>query len=141
MEKDFLHWFRIKPQLHLSDKNSLLFKERDIWWCSIGINVGDEADGKNEFSNRPVLIVKKFNRNIFYGLPMTTRFKDNPYYLPVTFHDKHVCIMLSQMRLLDRKRLQRKMGQLNIPDFIKVQESMKVIFSILSSRFSSGIDG
>ncbi len=30
-------------------------------WCSIGINVGDEEDGKNELYERPVLVIKKFN--------------------------------------------------------------------------------
>jgi hypothetical protein len=35
--------------------------EREIWWCSMGVNIGDEEDGKNELFERPVLILRKFN--------------------------------------------------------------------------------
>ena len=124
-KKIFAEWFILKPQLQNTDKSNIYFKERDIWWCSLGVNLGDKEDGKNEQFNRPVLILRKFNKNIFYGLPMTTRIKDNPYYLQVSFHDRQVSVMLSQMRLFDRKRLQRKIGQLDKKDFEITKESFK----------------
>jgi mRNA interferase MazF len=107
--KDFDGWAELKPRIHNQDKK-LVFKERDIWWCSIGCNVGDEVDGKNNQFNRPVLIIKKFNHNIFYGLPMTTKIKNNPYYVQVTFQRKTVCALSSHMRLLDKKRLSTRLG-------------------------------
>ena len=44
-------------------------KERDIWWCSIGVNIGDEIDGKNELFHRPVLILKKFSSELCLVAP------------------------------------------------------------------------
>jgi hypothetical protein len=38
-------------------------------------------DSKNQFYNRPVLIMRKFNPHIFFGVPLTTKIKQNPYYL------------------------------------------------------------
>ncbi len=45
--KNFLDWFTLKPKL---DQKNIrpLFNEREIWWCSIGINIGCETDGKNQ---------------------------------------------------------------------------------------------
>ncbi len=64
MKKDFDCWNDIKKKLDES-KKTLFFKERDVWWCSIGLNVGDEENGKNQFFSRPVLVVRKFNNRLF----------------------------------------------------------------------------
>ena len=70
MQKDFPGWHRHKEQLH-AQHHTPTFQEREIWWCSVGVNVGHEMDGKNQFYNRPVLIVRKFNPHIFFGVPLT----------------------------------------------------------------------
>jgi mRNA interferase MazF len=59
MQKDFPGWHRHKEQLHAQHQTPT-FQEREIWWCSVGVNIGHEMDGKNQFYNRPVLIVRKF---------------------------------------------------------------------------------
>jgi hypothetical protein len=43
--KDYSGWFILKPKLHIAEPSRHV-KERDIWWCSIGIKVGGEMDGK-----------------------------------------------------------------------------------------------
>lgn len=35
-----------------------MFKEREIWWCKVGVSVGCEMDKRQNFL-RPVLILKK----------------------------------------------------------------------------------
>lgn len=47
MEKDFLDWHKKKESLHKKDEK-IYFHEREIWWCSLGLNIGDEQDGKNK---------------------------------------------------------------------------------------------
>ena len=124
MIKDFMSWFLLKPKLHNRNAN-FFFKEREVWWCSLGMNVGDEEDGKNKFFDRPILIVKKFNDNLFFAVPMTTKNKANRYYQTVQFQEKIVSIMLSHLRVIDKKRLQNKAGVLNKNDFEKVKENLK----------------
>ena len=59
MQKDFPGWHRHKEQLHAQHQTPT-FQEREMWWCSVGVNIGHEMDGKNQFYNRPMLIVHKF---------------------------------------------------------------------------------
>jgi len=97
--KDFDTWIVKKKGLHYRSVVPPLFKERDIWWVSVGVNVGFEEDGKDSNYVRPVLIVKKFNREIFLGVPMSTKLKNNKYYIPVTVKKNSVSVMISQMRI------------------------------------------
>jgi hypothetical protein len=60
----FYNWIKLKESLH-KEKLRPYFKEREIWWTSIGFNVGDEQHGNNDIFERPVLVIKKFNKNIF----------------------------------------------------------------------------
>ncbi len=79
MKKDFDSWNILKKDLQKSE-NKFFFHEREIWWCSIGVNVGFEQDGRSDTFERPVLVIKKFNQDIFLGLPMTSAQKDGAYY-------------------------------------------------------------
>lgn len=45
MQKDFDSWNEQKKQLENTQK-TVLFKEREIWWTSIGVNIGNESCGK-----------------------------------------------------------------------------------------------
>lgn len=117
-----------------------MFKERDIWWVSIGVNVGYEEDGKHDKFLRPVLVLKKFNRELFLGIPMSTKIKDNRYYIHVTVKDEKVSALISQIRVFSAKRMQDKLAELDKGDFDKVKnEVVKMItFSPLPKQRSRG---
>ena len=123
MEKEFQKWSKRKEGL---DKRSRIpsFNERDVFWCSIGINIGDEENGKSELFARPVLVFKKFSTNLFWGIPLTTQIKDSDYYLKVQFRERNNSIMISHLRLYDSKRLGLRMGKLDIAEYNKVIESI-----------------
>lgn len=105
MLKDFITWINFKINLQNSGKPKP-FKEREIWWCSLGVNVGIETDGKNEKFNRPVLIIKKFNQHQFWGIPLTSQIKEeNDFYFKVLIKQKVNYVCLTQMRVFDVKRL------------------------------------
>ena len=123
MEKDFNNWNELKTKLD-QKQNVPTFKQREVWWCHIGLNIGDEENGKSANYHRPVLIVKKFNKKIFLGIPLTTQIKDNPYYHKINFQSKSQCLMSSQIRILDVKRLDRKMGKLTSEEFEKLKEDI-----------------
>ncbi len=67
MYKDFDNWNEKKKAIEGRFSN-IIFRERDIWWCSVGINVGNESCGKGKDFQRPVIILKKLNQNSFIGL-------------------------------------------------------------------------
>ena len=67
--KNFDNWNIKKKILDKNDVDDLkiFFNNRQIWWCAVGNNIGLEQNGKGENFERPVLIFKKFNKNIFFG--------------------------------------------------------------------------
>ena len=45
--KRFLEWIGLKEKLHHAKHRAPLVSERDVWWASIGENVGSEINGKS----------------------------------------------------------------------------------------------
>ncbi len=123
MEKQFDTWNELKKSV---DKREGLpsFKERDIWWCSIGLNVGHEENGKNAAFHRPVLVVRKFNNRLFWGVPLTSQIKDNKHYHNFTFLGRPQCAMLTQLRLFDVSRFGEKMGRLAEKEFKAIRADL-----------------
>lgn len=132
--KDFEGWSTLKQRLSgREDKSVPWIKEREVWWCSIGVNVGHEADGHNELYNRPVLIVRKFSPKAFMGVPLTTKGKANGYNLAIEFKGETSYAMLSQLRLYDTKRIQNQksmMGTLSNEQFDAVKQALKKLLKL-----------
>jgi mRNA interferase MazF len=111
MDQDYDNWNTKKKDL--SNGSRVYFHKGDIWFASIGKNIGDEEDGKNSSFERPVLIIRKFNNSIFLGLPLTSNEeKEGKYYHKLISFSGSTAI-LSQVRLFDAKRLLRLMGKID----------------------------
>ena len=138
--KKFDGWIEKKKDCHYRSAKPPMFKERDIWWVSIGVNVGFEEDGKHDKYLRPVMVLKKFNRDLFLGIPMSTKIKNNPYYVKVTVNDQPVSVLISQLRVFSAKRIEDKLAEIDTNDFKKVRgKVVKMIsFSLPPKRESRG---
>lgn len=137
MDEDMFRWYEVKVGLNRQRKD-VYFKEREIWWCFLGINVGYEENGKGKLFQRPVLIIKKFNRNLFLALPLSSKIKHyNKYYFPTWFSGKQSSVILYQLRALDKNRLNRKFAKLDISTF----ETLKQRLSIVISKKADPISG
>jgi len=113
MHKDFDRWNKEKKRLNASD-DRLYFREGEVWWVALGVNVGFEIDGKRTDFSRPVLVLKKYNQYSFLALPLTTNARENPYRVPVGFIDGKLSFaVLSQLRNIDSARLINKVAVLD----------------------------
>ena len=81
--KDFDSWneyaklLELKPDKIFDKKKKIhLFHTREIWYCSIGINIRTELSGHNSDFERPVLIIKKSGRK-FICYPLTSKKPNN----------------------------------------------------------------
>lgn len=119
----FMDWVKNKIKLHQKTK-FWRFKEREIFWCALGYNIGFEENGKNQNFSRPVLIVRKFSQNLFWGVPLSSQIKEGPYYTNFSFQGKPQSVLISHLRAMDSKRLYSKIGQLGHRDFEKVINSI-----------------
>ena len=82
-EVEFNKWNDKKQEIHI-EKQRPFFYEQEVWFCSLGVNIGFEQDGRGVESLRPILILKKFNKEIFWALPMTKNVKEGKYYHTVS---------------------------------------------------------
>ena len=125
LDLEFDKWNELKKKLHTRDEK-ILFHEREIWWCSLGVNIGFEENGKNEMFERPVLILRKFNKYILWVLPLTRSKKDGDFYYRITQGEEYdSVVILSQIRLISSKRLLRKMRMLKLSEFEDIKNKVK----------------
>ena len=134
MISNYDKWNTLKKKIEESNHNPPYFKERDVWWLSVGMNIGYEEYGKGEKFVRPVLVVKKYNRHIFFGVPLTTRLKDNPYYLEIILQRKNISALISQMRSFSTKRMSNKLGELDQEEYLKVLNSIEDMLKLPPSK-------
>jgi len=143
--KNFDGWNKYKKQLEIKksplfDKKTrkFLFHQREIWHCSIGVNIGTEICGKNDHFERPVLIIRKSGRH-FVALPLTSEKPNNPaFYYDISYENKDKFIVESYILLnplsLDVLRLQRKIKILSSHKF---QETLEKLNSFLIPKNDS----
>jgi S-adenosylmethionine hydrolase len=123
MDKDFDIW-NVKKKHIDSTTSSKTFHERDIWSVAIGENIGFEQNGEGVEFLRPVIVYKKFSRNVFLGIPLTRTDKVAKFYTSFEFQGKRSTAILSQVRLFDAKRLWYKVGKMSVGDYTIIQEKL-----------------
>ena len=123
--KAFDRWNTVKKSLNGDGARLPKFNEREVWWCSIGVNVGHEEDGKNAAFNRPVLIVKRFNYRLFWGVPLSSQVKNNTHYYHFTLKGRDQSALLTQLRLFDANRITgNRVGRLNEREFSAIKQRL-----------------
>jgi len=125
VQKDFDGWNKEKKTIHTRE-DILLYHERDVRWCRLGTNIGFEQDGTGIGHARPVLVLKAFNRFVCLVVPLTTSTKQNRYYVPIGLvNGSHASVIISQLRLVDTKRLTVKIMVLNKARFDEIRKTIK----------------
>ncbi len=124
MIKHFIDWILTKIIIDKTPRNDLIINEGQVYWCFMGENVGFEQNGKGEYFHRPVLVFKKFSNYIFWGIPMSTKNKDNKYYIKILLKDVEQSAIISQLRVLDSKRLYLFIGYISKQDFNKIESKV-----------------
>ena len=127
MFKNFSAWHTHKSSIDVSPHALRGYKERDVWWVSIGHNVGFEENGKGLSFARPVLIIKGFSPEIFWGIPLTSQSKTGKYYYTFTIqgYTNPSVALLSQLRVFDTKRVTTKLGMIEQVDFDRIKKLVR----------------
>ena len=127
MKKEFEKWNNIKQQIHEVGKRKY-YHEREVWWCALGVNVGTEQDGSGAEFRRPVVILRGFGADTCLVIPLTTSAHQHPMRVPVGMvDDRQAMALLSQIKVVDTRRLVRKIGYLEKEMFSNLRESARGI--------------
>ena len=124
MEKEYKKWHEQKTIIH-SQKDRPFFHEREVWFASVGVNIGFEQDGRGEEYLRPVIVLRKFNNEVLWGIPLTKNQKLSKYYFSFEMKGEVSTAILSQIRLVDSKRLQYKIGDIERFDFNDLKRRLR----------------
>ena len=121
--KKYESWMNLKEEIN-DVSNSLYFHERQIWFIFLGKNIGYEQNGSGSKFLRPVVILKKFNNSLCLVIPLTNTKKTGSYYYDFVYRGKVSIAILSQIRLVDSKRLKYRKGNINKQDFLELKKKL-----------------
>ncbi len=93
----------------------------------------DPAQGYEIRKTRPCVIISPDEMNHHIGTlivaPMTTKGRDYPTRIPVTFQRKKGQIVLDQIRTIDKSRLVKRLGKLEKKTATRVLTTLREIFA------------
>lgn len=112
----------------------LKIKRGDIFYANLNPSVGSEQSGV-----RPILIVQndignKYSPTVI-AVAITSKTKAMlPTHIPIKKEESNLphdsIILTEQIRTIDKSRLIKKVGELNLTVMEKVKEALKISFSI-----------
>lgn len=127
MQKEFDKWNEKKKQTNLELPR--LYTVREIWWCRFGVNVGTEQDGKGEWFVRPCVIVRGFGAEACIVVPLTTSKRSHSLRIPIgTINNRELKANLSQLKVIDTRRLEKKIGFLGKEIFNDLRKNIRDLF-------------
>lgn len=116
-------WNGVKKELH--KKKVIHFHWGEIYFLSIGMNVGYETYGKGEKFLRPVLVLRKLSRYAFIGIPLTSKVKEGNYFYIFSYKKGQMSTaMFHQMRVFDIRRSLYKSGNISKTDFLSLKKKL-----------------
>ena len=125
MKKDFDKWNYKKKYIHENEIGKF-YHAREIWWCSLGANIGVEQDGDGAEYQRPVLILQGLSKNTCLIIPLTASPHKHPMRMPLgIIEKKEASAIISQMRVVDTKRFINKIGFIDKNIFEAIRKTVK----------------
>ena len=125
MKKNFDSWNNKKKEINDKSQNRF-YHPREAWWCSLGINIGFEQDGTSGQYQRPVLIIRAFNRHVCLIVPLTTSAKKNKYHVSLRMiKGKEAFAIISQLRLIDTKRFTDRLAVVDKQVFDTIKNAVR----------------
>ncbi len=104
-------------------------KRFDVYWVNLDPTVGSEEIQKT----RPCLVVSpdEMNRHMATVIvaPMTTKGRPYPTRVSCQFQNKEGQIVLDQLRTVDKVRLVKRLGQIDV-------ETQRAVLAVLAEMFA-----
>ena len=133
----FNKWNRLKQKLN--KKNLIKFSQGDIYFMSVGYNIGGEICGYNDMFLRPVLVYKKLSKSTFIGIPLISKKKEGSYFFTFRYTKKTLSTaLLNQVKVFDIRRTAYYDGHISIKNFAQLKDKMKDFIDITPNPKGKG---
>ena len=129
MEKDFSKWNELKIKIENQEIDQF-FKEWEIWWMTIWLNIKQESCWKWSSFRRPVLIIKKLSSKIFIWIPLSSQIKSWTWFATYEQNWIEATALLYQIRMFDIIRFQRRIGVMDDNDFKQIKKKLKNLLNL-----------
>jgi len=117
-------WNEQKVYIELQNIRTF-FKERDIFYLRAWKNVWFEQNWKWGNFSRPFLVLKKFNNETFWWVPLSSKTKEWKYYHNFILNNIPQTAIISQMRLIDSKRILDKIWMIDKINYDLIKQKIK----------------
>jgi mRNA-degrading endonuclease toxin of MazEF toxin-antitoxin module len=128
---DFDAWNIQKQAIHAAARWPI-FREGQVWWCALGVNVGSEVYGKGPQRTRPVIVLRKLSRESCIVVPVTsvqpTRLSD--WYHPMRWAGRDQWAMPHQVRMVSAGRFGSRMVDLPESDFRALKAAFRAFMGL-----------
>lgn len=111
--KDFDKWNAVKKRLQ-AEEREINIRKGEIRWVSFGVNIGSEMDGKGISFARPALIIHVIGARLALIVPLTTKVKDIPGYVPFAWNNRANALCVHQMKVVSQKRILGRLGKISV---------------------------
>lgn len=128
-QKNFPAWLDLKTRIDAYEHKAPLVNVGDIWWASVGENVGREISGKSDKFTRPVIIYKKLAHAFYLVIPTTTKPKEGSWFVHFMQNEVSMNACLHQIRTIDHRRLYSKIGRLDDEDTKRIKEGFLRLYN------------
>lgn len=118
----------------------MIVKRGDVLYADLGPVIGSEQDGI-----RPVLVLQNDRGNRYSPTviiaPITTKFTKSKIPTHILIESgssglrQNSIVLVEQIRTIDKARIIKKVGHLSNTDLLKIQNAIKINFSIRGNIF------
>lgn len=117
----FDSWNQLKQNIHQQEKK-IYFREGQIWWIHIGVNIGTEIHGKEDKFLRPCLILNKTSSKKIFVIPLSSQHKKQNFFFLDSNNTKQSAIF-HEAKYIDTKRLLRKKSKITNQELQKIKQN------------------
>jgi mRNA interferase MazF len=135
-DQTYDNWNEKKKSI-AKDVKKIFFKEGEIWWVTLGLNVGEETYGKGDNFRRPVLIFRKLTGSSCVVLPLTSKEKNGSWYHQVSIEDTKRYTMMHQIRMISTRRFESRIGTLPESDFAEMKKAVAELYGLSQAIVTS----
>ena len=133
----FNNWNKLKQKIE--NKEIILFRQGEIYFMSVGQNIGYEIYGKKELYLRPVLVYRKLSKQTFIGIPLSSKEKNGTYFHTFRYTQKTLSTaLLNQIRVFDIKRHAYFDGNIKLKDLKQIEIKLLELLNITSQKGKFG---